>query len=179
MTLPPFDDFRCSQDRAVVMGNSARRIITANKKLSTEETLSQCVRPVGGGCEPGFDVSPNGRFVSYLTDGPGICVKDEAQPPRCVHHVSTLDRLSVADDGRVLFTNNVDRACSYKDTFHSSLEPLPGYQAGSECGAAFLWQPGDEQPQVLELMGRAPQWITPQAAEALRGWAKRHAKSPR
>ena len=163
--------FRCSANRMVVVGESA-----ANRKVLKIGVPAQ--RQIAGGKPLSgpflYDVSPSGRYVAYC-DGE-LCVTKPDGRPQCIRFVNSHDRVSVADSGEVIFDMGTGERCFYRDMWHVSLEPLPGYE-GDECSGVGFWKPGDKAPTILERLGRNPQWITPRAAEALFAWHSRTQKS--
>jgi hypothetical protein len=161
--------FRCSADRSVVAGVTA-----ANR-----EVLKTGVPPqrqiVAAPPQHGrilYDVSPNGRFVGYYWAGE-LCVSERDGGRTCIHFANSHDRLSVSDSGEIVLDVGTGETCYFRDMWHGSLEPLPGYDEGDECMGVGYWKPGERAPRILERLGRNPQWITPRAAEALFAWHSR------
>jgi hypothetical protein len=165
-----FDDykhFRCSADRMVVVGESASN---PNVLMTGVTAKSQIA---GGKALWGpfvYDVSPKGRYVAYCDRE--LCATKLEGNPQCIRAVNGPDRVSVTDSGEVIFDIGTGESCFYRDMWHVSLAPLPGYER-DECLGVAYWKPGDETPTILERLGRNPQWITPRAAEALCAWHSR------
>lgn len=101
-----------------------------------------------------FDVSPDGTYVAYFAPflevpkkgpGPDLCVAGATGYPSCVPGGG--HQISVSDLGDVLYWN-----------------------AGDSLSDVRYWHVGQAKTALLEKGADHPQWITPEAAEALHRW---------
>ncbi len=167
-----YNSFRCSSDRKVVVGTleSECRVLKSgwppDHDLVTASLHSRLY----------YDVSPSGNFIASYADAK-LCVREGGKPARCVSDIDAFDRISVSDTGDVLFTTHWDGTCSYKDMWHISKKPLPGYDGADQCIAVGAWRPDYSEPKILEALARDPQWITSEVSAALRAWSSRQQAS--
>ena len=162
--IEPYKNFRCSSDRRTVAGWIDPEHTVLKIGVSPQQEL---VDPHGHKLL--YDVSPNGRYLAFGGDGK-LCVAEGMAASVCVSPQAHSDRLSVSDSGELLFVGVTEGGCYYKDQWHASTRPRPGYTEGDVCVAVAFWRPGEKTDQVLEPLGRDPQWITPEAASALLSW---------
>jgi hypothetical protein len=164
----PYKDFRCSSDRKVVVGweNPDHKILKVG--TSAERTLYAAAKN-----EPlVYDVSPNGEYTVYNTIEYAkgkLCLIRTGEETRCIEEGCGIS-LSVSDSGAVLIGTAAAQVCYYKDSNHFSPTPRPGYTETDGCPAVDYWNPRDKSSSLVESLGRNPQWITPDAAAALRAW---------
>ncbi|HLB87206.1 MAG TPA: hypothetical protein VJK29_06095 [Terriglobales bacterium] len=166
LELKPYGDFRCSSDRKIILGTTVADHGVLMGGLPPDRRIA---RLKGRGREVKYDVSPGGRYIAYFDYGK-LCVEQFGSASTCVADVEAFDRISVSDSGEVFFTSHTNGTCYYRDTWHVSKKPLPGYSQADECHAVFSWRLGEKAPVMLEFLGRNPQWLTPEAASALHAW---------
>jgi hypothetical protein len=172
-------EFRCSSDRKVVVGTA-----------DGGSTLTEGVPPGQLLAEPSpkywyfkyrdYDVSPSGSYIAYSAPE-AIYVRTNARIVGEIHD-GIADRISVSDAGELLYTTDWweeapgrPHICSYKDAWHASLKPRPGYTEGEPCIAVAMWHPGLREPEILVPLARHPQWISARTAERLVAWRARQA----
>jgi hypothetical protein len=168
----PYKNFRCSSDRKVVAGwmNWDRKV------LSVGVPPRQVLYDTGTDYQLRYDVSPNGKWIVYNAADHvhgKLCLVHEGEQPQCIEEGFSEGRISVADSGEVLFETQADAACYFKDPLHFSVEPRPGYDEGDLCPVLGYLFPGNKRSSITELLAISPQWVSAEAASALRAWAKR------
>jgi hypothetical protein len=171
LKFPPYDSFRCSSDRRIVAGFS--RTLGGGLYAGAPPRTKIADAKAAGATE--FDVSPNGSKVAYFNSPSSpLCVANETGPVTCVDDTRSMaDPPSVNDAGEVLVTAaaGIPSGCGYK----SSTWFMPGVVVpggpGDECLAIGYWRPGLKEIELIERLGRMPQWIKPETAQLLRGWA--------
>jgi hypothetical protein len=171
VALGSYVGFRCSTDRKVVVGTTDGGA-TLFEGLPPSEMLAGPSKLYWYFKYHDYDVSPGGDYVAYL--GPlGVYVRKNGLPPAEVHD-GFEDRVSISDVGEVLYSTHWDEhTCSYKDPWHASLQPRPGYTEGDLCQAVAMWHPGLREPEILVPLARDPQWISAKTAERLEAWRMR------
>jgi hypothetical protein len=174
LKMGSYSEFRCSSDRGVVVGTT-----------DGGSTLTEGVPPGQLLAEPSpkywylkyrdYDVSPSGSYIAYSAPE-AIYVRTDARTVGEIHG-GIADRISVSDAGELLYTTNwweqaagQPHICSYKDPWHASLQPRPGYTEGDLCQAVAMWHPGLREPEILVPLARHPQWISAKTAERLAAW---------
>jgi len=166
LSFDPYLTFRCSSDRRAIVGhiNTHRRLLEAGlppQRVIVEAPKSSIVDP--------YDLSPDGQYVAYVTNA--LCVENNGKDLGCVQGWGIYpQKISVSNSGAVIFDAGTGETCYLDAAGNFSLKSLPGYDDVEECIGVSSWRPGDKRSQVLERLGRNPQWITPQAAAALRAW---------
>ena len=167
---PPIFDSQvealCSADRSVVLGWKHPHTLLLKKPGSSFAAVSEDV------VLHQYGVSPNGRYLAYgkLDE---ICRTKIDGATHCVASSPVaFERFSVTDDGDVLFTANSEtgQGCFFKSQWHQSPRPKPGFKTEDSCTEIVLWRPGMKSPEPLQPYGLDAQWLSPQAAEALRRW---------
>jgi len=109
-----------------------------------------------------FDVSPNGRFVSFNDDGK-TCVYDaDTKSKSCLEHFAQVGRMSVWDDGRLISAGETSQACplSSKLVTASRGHPWP-------CPALFEWS-GGTNSDWIQFLGTEPQLLPAETGRLLR-----------
>jgi hypothetical protein len=177
LKLGPYLYFRCSADRRTVVG-TADKGRTLMEGLPPSRTLAGFSKNFSYLRYMYFDVSPNGEFVGYYHAPQGICVQQPGQRATCVDDEG-FDRVSVSDAGTILYTTHWDGTCSYKDAYHVSRRPLPGYSHSDQCVAVAMWKPGMKKPRIVVPLAGYPQWIAPSAASSLLKLSERLAGTKR
>lgn len=164
----PYKNFRCSSDRKVVVGWENPDHMILKVGTSAERTLYAAAE-----YELIYDVSPNGEYIVYNTiehHKGKLCLIRSGEETRCIEKGCGMS-LSVSDSGAVLIGTVAVQGCYFKDSNHFSPTPRPGYTDETDgCPAVDYWNPRDKSSSLVEPLGRNPQWITPDAAAALRAW---------
>lgn len=172
--MPAYSWFRCSSDRKVVVGAAD----------GSGSYLFEGVPPQTKIASPGsfshgtFSVSPNGSQVAYFTDRSPLCVVSPPRTAQCANvHVALPNAASVDDSGQLLFTVSTPQQCFYKTASNFSAQRFAGAtDADSDaCLAIGYWKPDLKSSEIVEPIGRNPEWITPETARLLRDWAMRTA----
>jgi len=161
----PYKNFRCSSDRRTIVGWSDPEHSVLMAGLPPQRELLKNSRSD----ELRYDVSPDGRFVVYNTRGK-LCLTSEAGETECIEEGFDQGRISISDSKGVLIESGSDRACHYRDYYHFSVEPHPGHTEDDFCAAIAYWHPGEKRSTIVQPLGRSPQWVSPEAASALRAW---------
>ncbi len=174
LRFEPYNNFRCSSSRDKILG-----IIDSGRELRLGlPPTDVVVRMKNPSPIPRYyDMSPSGVYIAYAADWK-LCVAENGDNSTCVDY-SVIDRVSVSDSGDVIFATSTGEDCYYKDMWHVSKKALPGYTSQDACVAVGLWRFREPAPKVVRVLARAPQWITPEAADALSAWRTRRQVSPR
>jgi hypothetical protein len=174
LSYEPYQTFLCSSDSKVIVGNVGTdlRVLMAGWPPQR-----QIVEAPANNIVYVYAISPNGQYVAYVAED--LCVEDHGRTLGCTGPSGTLPRrVSVSNSMDVLMdggTGQTQRCFLDASRRKVSFEPLPGYEE-EECLGVAYWRPGNKAAQVLEMFGTNPQWITPEAAAALRAW-RSHEKS--
>jgi hypothetical protein len=122
-----------------------------------------------------FNISPDGSKIAYFSDPYlPLCVFSAPGPARCAEdRAASADLPSVDNAGEVLVTASTDDGCHYRTPWYFSRTPLPGRTSGDACAAIGYWKPGMKSIEIIESLGRNPQWISPATAKLLRDWSAR------
>jgi hypothetical protein len=173
VSFPPYIRFRCSSDRNSVVGTTKDQGGDLYEGTSPITKIAAAER---------FDVylfnlSPNGSKTAYWADLRALCVFSASSGrAQCMAKHGTLaDMPSVNDSGEVLVAKGTGQECFYRSMYDFSPTPLPGAtdEDRDECLGIGYWKPGLESIEIIEPLGRNPQWLTPAAAELLRNWSAR------
>jgi hypothetical protein len=127
-----------------------------------------------------FNVSPDGSRTVYYTDLRPLCVWPSSGPAQCVADHGTLaDMPSVSDAGKVLVATGTGQECFYKSQYDFFPRRFRGATDDSrdECMGIGYWKPGLKSLDIIEPLGRSPQWINPATAALLRAWSAHPAGS--
>jgi hypothetical protein len=144
--MKPYKNFRCSADRQIVVGVKK----WSSDELMVGSQLRQVV--ISRTPQSHFDLSPNGRYLAYITsDWQRLCVAEIQGPTTCIKNISYPFPISVSNEGEVLFAVSTD-------------------------GSAY-WRPSQQSPTPVEEPGVNPQWLSALAASALVRWSSTH-KNP-
>ncbi len=170
LEFAPYTHFRCDARRNILIGETDAKDGVLRIGLPPERVIAR--RPPQGACPILYDVSPDGRYVAFY-DCVRLCALEGVTGalPSCVEVQQVHYRISVSNAGEVILHTALDEACLYRDPWHVSKEPLPGYNGGDQCWAVALWRPGYPALRIIEPLAYSPQWLTPEAAEALIGYA--------
>jgi hypothetical protein len=172
VSFPPYVRFRCSSDRKTVVGSAKEPAVDLyegvppSKKIAGPESFNVYE----------FNISPDGSRVAYYGDLHPLCVFSPPGPAQCEEEKGGLaDVPSVNDSGEVLVAAATPQGCFYKTMYNFSPEPFPGAKGENRdaCLGVGYWRPGLKSIEIIEPLGRAPQWITPATAELLRAWSAR------
>ena len=166
LSFQPFLWFRCSADRKTVVGTAKN----PGGELYEGVPPRTKIADVGSFDAYSFNISNNGSKVAYH-DG-RLCVFSSPGPPQCVEPQGSAlsDTPSVNDLGEVLVATGTGEECFYKSTYNFSSQRAPGAKA-DECVGIGYWKPSLQSIQIIEPLGRSPQWINPATAELLRKWS--------
>lgn len=166
--------FRCSGDRAVVVGTVKK----SGADLMETAPAQKRVAAAGTYNFFQFNVSPKGSRVVYTNDSRPLCVFSFAGPTECITpENATPDIPTVNDRGEVLVSTQTPEECFYKSSSNFSATRILGARRDACLGVGY-WKPGLKSIQIIEPIGRNPQWISPTTAMALRDWASTKAKGP-
>jgi len=100
-----------------------------------------------------FDLSPNGRFIAYV-EGTDLCVNvalGTMDTKRCTDLVWPAGKLTVSNDGTVLFTAQTDEACPVATTATHHAWP---------CEAIFSWEPEHKNTRLARFLAVDPQILS-------------------
>jgi len=172
VAVPPYNWFRCSSDRKIVVG-----IVKGDADDLYEGTPPQ-IRVTLAGARHGytFNLSADGSKVAYASDSSPLCVFSSGST-QCASE-DAIDAFgdvpSVNDAGDVLVATHTQQECFYKSPSNFSATRTRG--AGRDaCLGIGYWRPGLKSIEIVEPIGRNPQWINPATAALLRDWAVRTA----
>lgn len=169
---PPYNWFRCSADRRVVVGTSGERGSDLYEGIPPQTKVASAGTFYNGT----FSVSPSGSYITYFADTSPVCVVSPPAKRQCAAEPAELpDAPSVDDAGQVLFTIATPQECFYKSSSNFSPQRLAGPTDTDACLAVGYWRPGLKSVEIVAPLGRNPQWISPATAELLRSWAARSA----
>lgn len=175
LSFDPYLTFRCSSDRKAIVGhiNTDRRVLMAG--LPPQR---QVVRAPAGSIVAPYDISPDGHYVAYVTNA--LCVDDNGKNVGCVRGWGTYpERISVSSSMEILLDGGTGETCFQDPRGHWSVNHQRGYDDVEECTAVSYWRPGRTKLEAIEMFARDPQWITPEAAAALRAWRSHLVSSQR
>ena len=164
----PYAWFRCSSDRSVIAG-----IVESNRALYVGADRETQVAPRGGAAYYEFNVSPNGKYLAYASDRQPLCVW-RAGVSECASADATdssHDLVSVRDDGEVLVALATRDLCVYKSDTVFSPARANDKKNTAACPGIAHWRSGMKSPEIIEWLGRAPQWISPDTANLLLKWS--------
>jgi len=171
----PYSWFRCSSDRKVVAG-----MVKASGDDVYEGVPPRVeVAPAASASRYVFNISPDGSKVAYTSDTHPLCVfslgRTQCASDEAVD--TSHDLVSVRNSGEVLVARETPEVCFYKNPTSFSTIRAPGTSPESCLGIGY-WKPGVKSFEIVEPVGRAPQWISPLTAGLLRDWAARGAVGP-
>jgi hypothetical protein len=184
----PYTEFRCSANRKVVAGFTAKRarhwgpacrILLSGLPpsrtivaLPSDDEIKPSERPWN--YIQDYEVSANGNYIAYFGGASGtLCVEHGLSATACISHQDLTEFLSVSDSGEVFLTESFDGGCNYNALGSLSKKPLPGYNEGDQCTAVFFWRPDATSVKLLVPYARHPQWLSPRMASGLLKWASR------
>jgi hypothetical protein len=177
LNKPPNRFFHCDSDRNIVAGWKTVDGTTIRElTLWVQGNLNKTIRAhINGGND--FDVSPDGKFLSYFREASpkevDLCILPIGGQPECTEEVgdeSGKDGLSLSNAGNVLYAGDTAATCFYKDMEHFSKKRLFGDSGEDACPAIYFGVPSMPRPALIQDLARYPQWITPQTATALSRW---------
>lgn len=166
LDFQPYLWFRCSTDRNTVVGT----VENSGGELLEGIPPKTKIASAGSFDAYSFNISPGGSKIAYHNGR--LCIFSSPGPPKCIEPQgsSISDTPTVNDSGEALVTTGTGKECFYKDTYNFSPQRSPGAKA-DECVGIGYWKPGLQSIQVIEPLGRSPQWISPATAALLRKWA--------
>jgi hypothetical protein len=167
LSFPPYGWFRCSADRKTIVGLNTSRGgelwegVPPRTKIADRE----------GRHTSGFNISPDGSKIVFYDSR--VCLFSFAGPPKCIEPRASIlpDVPTVSNLGEVLVSIGTGEECFYRGMFNFSRQRSPGAKA-DECAGIGYWREGLQSVQLIEPLGRSPQWITPVTADLLRKWAE-------
>lgn len=163
LAFRPYQRFRCSADRKTIVGIANVRDGDLVMGLPPTVKLKQV-----GDFEPNnFNISPNGSKVVFLNKQ--LCVSSSGTS-LCSNTPQNLSGApSVNDEGEVLVSVGTNQECFYKTPHNFSPSRFPGAtdESRDQCLAIGHWKPGTARIEIIEPLGRDPQWIRSATAELL------------
>lgn len=162
-----YQRFVCDSKRTVVAGWPG----DGNQSFSVGKDSIRQIAEVAGGAS----VSPSG-IVSYFTEASNrnqVCELSRGGGQLCLNDADAFDRISVSDFEEILFTTHTDGGCLYHNYKVTKVTP-PG-TGNDQCLGIAIWKPSSGKAVVKEL-AKHPQWLTSQAAEALKSSTERSRK---
>lgn len=170
LAFPPYVRFRCSADRRTVVGTIKSDGSDLYMGLPPEAKIA----PAGNFNSSRFTLSPDGSKVAYYSDLGTLCVFSAPGGTQCVEKQGTeTDSPSVNNFGEVLIAKGTGQECFYNGSYNFSPKRFPGAtdESRDECLGVGYWKPGLASIQLIDPLGRGPQWISPATAELLRKWS--------
>lgn len=163
---PPYKWFRCSSDRSVVVGTTD----SSGRDLYRGPSAQVKVAEPGAFSRWTFNISPDGHNIAYFTDTKPLCAVLGSGPAQCVAGSAVVpERPSINNSGEVLVTIETPDDCFYRSM--TDFSPAPANRSNDICIGIGYWNPAIKTIQLLEQLGRAPQWIAPATARLLRNWS--------
>jgi hypothetical protein len=166
ITMPPYAWFRCSSDRKTVVG--AVKNTGTDLMQGTADPVK--VAEAGAFNFYQFNLSPDGSKVVYTSGGHPLCVAASPGVPSCVAQKNVPNVPSVNDAGEVLVAAGTGEECFYKSASSFSTVRAGGAKS-DECLGIGYWKSGLKAVEIIEPLGRNPQWISPTTAKLMREWA--------
>jgi len=169
----PFNNsFRCSSDRLFVAGTTTNSPYELYAGAHTATKVASL--PKGG--QFTFNISPDGSRLAYYSGvSHQLCMVSDFTSTQCASREtsdSSGDILSVNNAGEVLTATTTPGGCLYK-TATNFVPVRPPATGDDACLGIGYWKPGTSSFQIIEPIGRSPQWISPGTAELLRNWSRR------
>lgn len=163
----PYTWFRCSSDRKTMAGALERSGGGLYEGIPPQVKVS-----LAGSFSPyTFNLSPDGSKIAYFTDTQPLCLFSAPGPAECAVGLATIpDTPSVNNSGEVLVAVDTLEGCFYKTASDYAPDPRG---ANGPCLGIGYWKPGLKSINVIEPLGRNPQWISPTTAALLRNWGAR------
>lgn len=171
VNVSPYVWFRCSSDRKFVVGASGE-----DADLYEGLPPETKVAASGSFYFRTFNISPDGSKVVYFTDLRPLCVFSASRGNQCADRSVTVpDSPSVNDSGEVAVATTTAQECFYKNGSNFGPERFRGATEESRepCVGIGYWRPGLQSIEIIELIGRNPQWISPATVAMLADWATR------
>ena len=171
VAIDPYTWFRCSVDRRVVAGIQEHdRTLYEGMPPQTRVAEARSVAYYE------FNISPNGKYLAFASDRQPLCVWSAEGGAQCAESADAVDSshdlVSVRDDGEVLVSLATADKCVFKSpTIFSPAKPND--PKAMRCFGIGHWRPGMKSPEIVEPLGRAPQWISPETANLLRQGARK------
>ncbi|HUP04207.1 MAG TPA: hypothetical protein VMU19_09465 [Bryobacteraceae bacterium] len=170
--FPPYVLFRCSSDRQHVIGTSK----SPGGDLYAGVPPQGKIAGAGSFGAADFNISWDGSNVVYYGDAQ-LCVSSSTGAAQCIEPQGSelLDSPSVSNSAEVLVAKGAGKECHYKNTYNFGPQRAPGSSGETvdECVGIAYWKPGLSAIQLIEPLGRSPQWISPMTADLLRKWGAR------
>lgn len=170
ISMPPYNWFRCSSDRKIVVGTTKQSGADLYEGIPPRTKVA----PDGSFFFGTFNMSPDGSKVAYYTDRHPVCLFSSPGTTQCAEESATLpDTPTVNDSGEVLVASATPQECFYKSAANFSPERFRGATDENRdgCVGVGYWKPGLKSIEIIEPLGRSPQWISPATAALLRDWS--------
>jgi hypothetical protein len=166
---PAFVYFRCSADRKVIAGAKEKGEADVYIQFLGE------TRRLGHWSPPySLGISPAGAYVAYASDTSPLCVASTSGSVSCAPPDSTEafhDLISVNDNGGALVAVHTREVCYYRSwSVFSPTKDLQGRDRDMCLGIGY-WKAGMSSIEIIEPLGRNPQWVEGATAVSLRTWA--------
>jgi hypothetical protein len=176
--MKPYVWFRCSSDKKNIVGT------TQISKGDLYEGMPPQVKmaPSGSYTFYTFNVSPDGSKTAYFADSRPLCVFTTSGSAQCAENSATgPDAPSVNNSGEVLVAYSTPEECFYKNAYNFSPERSGNgtKETSDACVGIGYWKPGVKSIEIIEALGRSPQWISAASATMLRAWASQASPSGR
>lgn len=175
LSFDPYVRFRCSSDRHLVIGTTRN----VRGELALGVPPRQTTFVTSGSTVYAFNISPNGDEVAYYEALQPLCVKALSGQATCAQRaIDLFDTPSVKNSGETLVSMATGQVCFYKSSFDFAPTPFAGAseRTKDDCLGIGYWKPGLPSVQIIEPLGRSPQWISPATAELLRRWSAQQAE---
>ena len=168
LTFQPYRWFRCSADRRTVVGTARNPGGGLYEGLPPQRKIAEA----GTFNAYEFNISPSGTRIAYRSKR--LCVFSSSGTTQCAEEQGGLSGApSVNDTGEVPISIGTDQECFYKTSYDFSPTRFPGAtdESRDACLGVGYWEPGTKSIEIIEPLGRDPQWIKPATAELLRAWS--------
>lgn len=144
---------RCSADGKTVVSEMAPASLSGGKLLLGSKVLGISVSE--------FDVSPNGRFVAFNTDG-DLCLFDQVSGSKsCLADSGQIGRGAVSNEGVVTLAAQTEQGCPLAETLTTlRIETM------WPCPALFEWRPGDRL-RLIQFLAVEPQLLPAGIAQSV------------
>jgi hypothetical protein len=168
LAFEPYRLFRCSADRKTIVGTAISRSgdlmlgVPPREKIAGPSDFER----------DGFSISGDGSKVAYSKRR--LCLFLVSAGAECVESQSSLiGAPSVNDSGEVLLTIGTGHECFYKTPSNFSPTRFSGAtdENRDECLGIGYWRPGKKEVEIIEPLGRDPQWISQATAGSLQQWS--------
>ncbi|HKF51761.1 MAG TPA: hypothetical protein VKB26_05575 [Candidatus Acidoferrales bacterium] len=169
LDFKPYQDFQCSSDRKVIVGqvsiDSHGAVVTELPPGDSHTALVSGVPPnitkprlANTGSEGfAYSVSPSGEYFAYYAPTE-LCLVQKLTTKTCTSSIDVLRQISVSDSGDIYFTMRTGPGCQYLES------------AAAKCIGIAVLRNGKHSSDIIEREASCPQWLTPIAASAIISW---------